>query len=74
MLADRLAFCRFSYQEKPPAPADPKWTTVWIAPRWPTAIRIEMGPLDEEISRLRPVTVTAQIHVNRFPVFEYGDF
>ena len=74
VLADRLALCRFSYQEKPPAPADSRWTTVWIAPRWPAAIRIEMGPLDEEISRLRPVTVTAQIHVNRYPVFEYGDF
>ena len=74
VLADRLAFCRFSYQERPPAPAEAKWTPAWILPRWPGAIRVEMGPLDDEISRLRPVTVTAQIHVNRFPIFEYGDF
>jgi type II secretory pathway pseudopilin PulG len=74
VLADRLAFCRFSYQEKPPAPADVKWTAIWTLPRWPAAIRIEMAPLDEDISRLRPITVTAQIHVNRFPIFEYADY
>ena len=33
----------------------------------------KMAPLDEEISRLRPVSVTAQIHVNRYPIFEYFD-
>src|SRR6266849_10331740 len=74
VLADRLAFCRFSFQERPPAPAEPRWTTLWTIPRWPGAIRVEMGPLDEEIARLRPLTVTAQIHVNRFPIFEYGDY
>jgi len=72
VLADRLAFCRFSYQEPPPSPA--LWKLVWTAPKWPAAIRIEMAPLDEEISRLRPVSVTAQIHVNRYPIFEYGDY
>jgi hypothetical protein len=71
VLADRLAFCRFSYQEPPPTI---KWTRLWILPKWPRAIRIEMAPLDDEISRLRPMSVTAQIHVTRYPVFEYGDY
>lgn len=75
VLADRLAFCRFSYQEKlPAAPLETKWTPLWTLGRWPAAIRIEMAPIDDEIARLRPVSVTAQIHVNRFPIFEYGDF
>jgi Prokaryotic N-terminal methylation motif len=73
VLGDRLAFCRFSFEEAPPPPRPVKWTPIWTSERWPSAIRIEMGPLDEEIVRLRPVTVTAQIHVNRFPVFDYVD-
>ena len=73
VLADRLAFCRFTYQETPPAPAPVKWTPSWVLPRWPGAIRIEMGSLDEESFRLRPMSVTAQIHVNRYTIFEYVD-
>jgi type II secretory pathway pseudopilin PulG len=73
VLADRLAFCRFTYQETPPPPAPVKWTPSWVLPRWPGAIRIEMGPIDEG-ARLRPVSVTARIHVNRYPIFEYGDY
>ena len=71
VLADRLAMCRFSYQDKLPGPADPKWTVLWTQPRWPAAIRVEMAPLDDDISRLRPLTVTAQIHVNRLPYADY---
>jgi hypothetical protein len=59
VLADKLAFCRFVYQEIPPPPAPIRWTPLWV---------------DENITRLRPVTVTAQIHVSRFPIFEYVDF
>jgi len=72
VLADRLAVCRFSYQAPPPAPAE--WTPLWILPtKWPGAIRIEMGPLDDESFRLRPVSVTARIHVNRPMVLEDVD-
>ncbi|HTM52283.1 MAG TPA: prepilin-type N-terminal cleavage/methylation domain-containing protein [Bryobacteraceae bacterium] len=72
VLADRLEHCRFSYQEAPPAP--PVWTELWILDKWPGAIRIDMGPLDDDVYRLRPVSVTARVHVNRAPVFEYGDY
>jgi hypothetical protein len=74
VLADRLAFCRFTYQEAPPPPAPVKWTPSWVLPRWPGAIRIEMAPLDEGGPRLQPVSVTARIHVTRYPIFEYGDY
>jgi general secretion pathway protein J len=78
VLADKLAFCRFSYLETPPAPAPAVWTPLWgqaigQPPSWPSAIRVEMGPLDSDIVRLRPVTVTARIHVNRRPMVTYGD-
>ena len=74
VLADRLAFCRFTYQEAPPPPAPVKWTPSWVLPRWPGAIRIEMAPLDEGGPRLQPVSITARIHVTRYPIFEYGDY
>jgi Prokaryotic N-terminal methylation motif len=74
VLADRLAFCRFTYQEAPPPPAPVKWTPSWVLTRWPGAIRIEMAPLDEGGPRLRPVSVTARIHVTRYQIFEYGDY
>jgi hypothetical protein len=45
-----------------------------VLPRWPGAIRIEMGPIDEGGVRLRPISVTARIHVTRYPIFEYGDY
>jgi hypothetical protein len=73
-LADKLAFCRFTYQVAPPPPEPVKWTPIWVLPRWPGAIRIEMAPLDEGGPRLQPVSVTARIHVTRYPIFEYGDY
>ncbi|MGH9721530.1 MAG: hypothetical protein ACRD8O_15075 [Bryobacteraceae bacterium] len=74
VLADRLAECRFSYQESQPPPVLAIWRTLWTIPRWPRAIRVEMIPLDADPSRLRPVTVTARVHVDRYPIFEYVDF
>ncbi len=71
VLADRLAVCRFSYQAPPPAP--PEWTALWALPKWPGAIRIEMGPLDDAGFRLQPVSVTARIHVNRPMALDYDD-
>jgi len=74
VLADRLAFCRFTYQEVLPPPAFAVWRPRWDLPRWPGAVRVEMAPLEDDLTRLRPTPVTAQIHVNRYPIFEYGDY
>jgi prepilin-type N-terminal cleavage/methylation domain-containing protein len=73
VLADRLAYCRFSYLAPAPPPVLDIWRATWILPRWPFAIRIEMAPLAVEPSRLNPVTITVPLHVNRDPVVEYGD-
>src|SRR5262249_23306940 len=55
VLGDKLAFCRFSYQDSPPAPAPPEWRPMWTEERWPSAIRIDMGPLADDVVRLRPL-------------------
>ncbi len=73
VLADKLAYCRFSYLGPAPPPVFDIWKPVWILPRWPFAIRIEMAPLEVEPSRLNPVTITVPLHINRDPLLEYGD-
>lgn len=75
VLADRLAYCRFAYQEPAPPPADAgPWRPDWVMPKWPRAVRIDMGSLDEDAAKLRPMTLTARMRVDRYPVFDYGDF
>jgi prepilin-type N-terminal cleavage/methylation domain-containing protein len=73
VLADRLAYCRFSYLAPAPPPMLDMWRPMWILPRWPFAIRIEMAPLEAEPSRLNPVTITVPLQVNRDPIIVYGD-
>lgn len=74
VLADKLAACRFIYQEGLPAPARAVWVDQWKAQRWPRAVRVEMAPIDEDSARLRPMTVTALLHVDRYPIFDYVDY
>ena len=70
VLADKLAFCRFSYREYK-LPAQPKWLLRWTAPALPTAIRLEMAPLVPDASRLQPVTLTIPVRVTRLPMETY---
>ncbi|MEI9976509.1 MAG: prepilin-type N-terminal cleavage/methylation domain-containing protein, partial [Ignavibacteriota bacterium] len=74
VLADKLAYCRFSYY----VPSDamygpPAWQPAWASKGWPLAVRIEMGPSTADPSRLQPITVTAPIHVRRDPEKVYTD-
>lgn len=74
VLADKLAYCRFSYYgpgrdpEKPPI-----WTTQWSGPGWPRGIRVEMAPLAPDPARLQPITVMAPISIFRSPEIQYDD-
>jgi len=73
VLADQLAYCRFSYLGPVQDEDLERWLPAWTPMnRWPLGIRIEMAALDTGAGRLRPVTVTAPVHVNRDPNFEYG--
>jgi prepilin-type N-terminal cleavage/methylation domain-containing protein len=74
ILADKLAWCRFSYLEAEPQPLDPMWRPDWAAHAWPLGIRVEMAPLEDPRARLRPLTVTAEIPVNRSPDVNYVDY
>ena len=66
VLADQLAYCRFSYLAVPAASQGqgqtqhqtPQWMTSATGTGWPAAIRVEMAPLEINPSHLQPVTVT----------------
>jgi general secretion pathway protein J len=73
VLADKLAYCRFSYLGPAPNPNDPGiWGPLWDKPGWPFGIRVEMAPQDPNPSRLQPVTVTVPIYMYR-KVERYAD-
>jgi hypothetical protein len=72
VLADRLAFCRFSYREVVPLLARERWVQNWISPKWPSAVRIDMAPLAPDAVRVQPLSVFAPIRVNTEPGAGHG--
>ena len=74
VLADKLAYCRFSYFSpsnqlyEPPA-----WQPAWASKGWPLAVRIEMAPAETDPSRLQPISITAPLHIRRNPEKVYTD-
>ncbi len=72
VLADKLAFCRFSYIWQPRTANDPIiWSPVALNSGWPVAVRVEMAPLQPDPSVLQPLTVTAAIHLHLSPTIAY---
>ncbi len=74
VLADKLAYCRFLYREVLLPPLLDRWTPVWIRRGWPSAVRLEMAPLEADPARPPLLTVTAPIRINRVPFEDYGDY
>lgn len=68
VLADKLAYCRFSFRDPRTPPAPPIWVQRWVKQVLPDAIRIEMAPLAPDLGRLQPVTLTIPVHVTRLPL------
>jgi general secretion pathway protein J len=80
VLADQLAYCRFSYLVAPrvapgqPPTQLPQWMASATGTGWPRAIRVEMAPLEANPSHLQPITVTAPIRIHRSWNIQYDDF
>jgi prepilin-type N-terminal cleavage/methylation domain-containing protein len=74
VLADKLAWCRFSYLEQAKLPDIEHWRPDWVIPRWPIGLRVEMAPLEDNPARLRPLTVTTALPVTRLPDVAYADY
>jgi general secretion pathway protein J len=74
VLADKLAFCRFSYQMQPENMLEhPAWGSVFAGRTWPVAVRIQMAPMTPDYSVLQPITVTAPLRIHRLPEIPYVD-
>src|SRR6202035_1050077 len=73
VLADKLAYCRFSYRDLLPPPELDRWVVRWVKPVLPSAVRVEMAPLVPDSSRLEPVTLTIPVRVTRLPLQPYDN-
>jgi general secretion pathway protein J len=74
VLADKLAYCRFSFLAPAKDPnAPPIWVQTWNTQTWPLAVRVEMAPLAADASRVQPISVTAPIYLHRSPDIPYAD-
>jgi len=73
VLADRLAYCRFSFLGISRDKNVEQWLLTWIYPKWPAGIRVDMASLDTDPVSLKPVTVTVPVRVNRDPELDYAD-
>ncbi len=75
VLADNLAFCRFSYQNVPLVLVPERtWMPQLPGGLWPRGVRIEMAPAEPGAASLQPISVTAVLRVHRSPEVQYGDF
>ena len=72
VLADKLASCRFLYREllpnAPPNVNPERWVPQWVKPGLPTAIRVEMTPLEAGPGSLHVMTVTSPVRLTVDPL------
>jgi prepilin-type N-terminal cleavage/methylation domain-containing protein len=73
VLADRLSGCRLSYRTVDPKTREPVWLPAFSGVEPPSAVRVEMTPLQPDPSRLHLATTTVPIRVTRSAVETYKD-
>jgi prepilin-type N-terminal cleavage/methylation domain-containing protein len=73
VLADKLAYCRFSFKEQMPGDLPDRWLPRWVKDLTPAAVRIDWAPLRPDPSRLQLPPVTLPFRVNRHAFSEYED-
>ena len=71
VLADKLSRCVFAYKEELPEPPFERWRPDWRAKRFPTGIRIDMAPLQQDGAKLEVLPVTVSLHITRDPAVKY---
>lgn len=73
VLADRLAYCRISYQRVHPLTFARTWEPAYSGAALPGAIRIEMAPLQPDPARVQLTTTTIPLRVTRTTYEGYAD-
>jgi len=75
VLAENLAYCRFSYHEpyNPSTFVETPWLALWDRPALPAGVHIEMRPTVPVAGGLSVLSVTVPIMVDRDPRSVYDD-
>lgn len=75
VIADRLAYCRISYQDVDPLSrmGNGNWLPQWGKINLPAAVHVDMAPAMPDPAYLPLVSVTVPIHVNRDVNAQYSD-
>ncbi len=71
VLADRLAACRFSFRQTLPPPLLERWEARWIRLEWPTAVRVELLPLEHDPSKVPLVSLTVPLRAQKDLTLQY---
>lgn len=74
VLADKLAHCRFWFREEMEAPQRPVWHERWTKDFTPSAVRIDMAPLEDDPAKLQVPSIIAPFRVDRHPMIGYSDW
>lgn len=74
VVADRLAYCHITYQDRDPSNyMGTVWLPEWNKPNLPAAVHVDMAPLIPDAASLPLVSVTVPIHINRDVNATYSD-
>ncbi|MBI2687911.1 MAG: prepilin-type N-terminal cleavage/methylation domain-containing protein [Acidobacteria bacterium] len=73
ILADKLAAVRFLYRDEIPPPLLERWYPKWMFNKLPSAVRIEMVPLETGAANLHVTTTTIPIRITANPMLTYAD-
>lgn len=70
VLADKLAYCRFSYRllTQQGSTVLEAWFPHWSKKFLPSAIRVDMAPLEPDGARVQLLPLTIPVHVTRDPM------
>jgi len=74
VLADKLAECRFAFREEQELPQQPVWRVKWTKDFTPSAVRIDMIPLEPDPAKLHVSSIVAPFRVDRYPMMIYVDW
>ncbi|HYO80981.1 MAG TPA: prepilin-type N-terminal cleavage/methylation domain-containing protein [Bryobacteraceae bacterium] len=74
VLADKLASCQFGFKEEREFPQPDLWHARWTKDFTPSAIRVDLAPLEPEPGRLQVPSVIAPFRVTRHPFSQYSDW
>ncbi|HYP13178.1 MAG TPA: prepilin-type N-terminal cleavage/methylation domain-containing protein [Bryobacteraceae bacterium] len=73
VLADNLSRCDFFFKDET-NPDEPVWRPSWVRDTTPSAVRIQLVPLEPDPSKIHVPTITVSFRPNRHAMKEFVDY